>query len=162
MTDDGRGYITDTLVILIFVYLSGIATGILGSAYWRRPTADGKEEAENAPPPAPTPDPIQVVERVRTIAPPSAVRVGISSSCYAYHDVDNFNGRCEEVKAFAAQASENPGGKVSKKFFACKKCFPGGAYREKSSEPHFTPDGQPRGARPRHRDIERVPIQVYD
>ena len=76
MTDDGGGHFTDTLVILIFVYLAGIATGILGFAYWQRPTAVRKEDVEEPPSPSPIPNPISIVERVKVFKPPPAVRVG--------------------------------------------------------------------------------------
>ena len=42
MARDEGGHFTDILVILIFVYLAGIATGIL--ACRQRPTTNGKEE----------------------------------------------------------------------------------------------------------------------
>ena len=159
MTDDGGGHFTDTLVILIFVYLAGIATGILGFAYWQRPTASRKEEVEEPPSPSPIPNPISIVERVKVIKPPPAVRVGINRTCYAYHDVDNTNGRCEEMRQFTAYSAGYPG-KVSKRFYPCQNCFPGGAYRVRSSGPHLSTEGQSGGVRPRQRDTERVPLEV--
>ena len=110
MADDGGGHITDTLVILIFVYLAGMVTGILGFAYWRRPTADKEEEeeAEVPAPPPPQPEPALLIEKIRVVVPPPAVRVGITHSCYAYHDVDNPDARCEEMIAYAAQTAGKP------------------------------------------------------
>ena len=151
MTDDGGGHFTDTLVILIFVYLAGIATGILGFAYWQRPTASRREEVEEPPSPSPIPNPISIVERVKVIVPPPSVRVGINRTCYAYHDVDNTNGRCEEMRKFRAH-SRGLHGKPSKRFYPCQFCFPGGAY-DPSSEARLD------GIRYR-RDTERVPLEV--
>ena len=164
MADGGGGHITDTLVILIFVYLAGIVTGILGFAYWRRPTADKEEEeeAEVPAPPPPQPEPALLIEKIRVVVPPPAVRVGITSSCYAYHDVDNPDVRCDEMKAFAAQTEGRPGGKPSKRFYPCKWCFPEGSYSDQRTEYHFAPDGQPIGVRPRQRVRDVAPIEVYD
>ena len=151
MTDDGSGHLTDTLVILIFVYLAGIATGILGFAYWQRPAANRKEEVEEPPVPQPLPDPTTIVERFTVYKPPPRMQVGINRDCYAYHDVDNTNGRCEEMRKFRAY-SRGLHGKQSKRFYPCQFCFPGGAY-DPSSEARLD------GIRYR-RDTERVPLEV--
>ena len=157
MTDDGGGHFTDTLVILIFVYLAGIATGILGFAYWQRPAAKRKEEVEEAPFPPQLPNPISIIERVKVYKPPPMVRVGINRDCYAYHDVDNSNGRCEEMRMFRAH-SRGFDGRPSKRFYPCRNCFPGGAY-DSGSESRLSAEGQPGSTRHR-RETDRVPLEA--
>ena len=155
MTSDERGYLTDTLVILIFVYLSGAATGIVGTAYWNRHTSSREEPAE---PEAPEPELIVRKERVEVVVPPLSVRVGTTKDCYAYHDVDNPANRCNAMTDIVRR---HPGAKVTKRFYPCEVCFPGGAYIDSDRETHFAPDGHPRGVRPR-RIRDNVPLQVFD
>ena len=154
MNSDERGYLTDTLVILIFVYLSGAITGVIGSAYWNRHTSSRKEleEQERPPSPPPVPDPLLRAERVEVIAPPSCVKVGTTARCYAYHDVDNPDNRCDEMTDIVRRY---PGAKVTKRFYPCKVCFPEGTFYDQ--ETYFAPDGLPRGVRPR-RVRDNVPL----
>ena len=73
------------------------------------PTTDKEEEEAEAPAPPPVyPDPVFLIEKIRVVVPPPSVRVGITHSCYAYHDVDNPDARCEEMIAFAAHAERKP------------------------------------------------------
>ena len=153
-------FLTETLVILIFVYLAGVATGIIAAAYWRRLTSK-KEEPEDPPPPPPAPRPIYQVERIDVVVPPESIRVGITSGCYRYHDEDNPGSRCKEMEDLVLR---NDGKKMTKRFTPCLKCFPQGAYINPGPENYFTTEGLPRGARPRrvrpYRD--NVPLQVAD
>ena len=160
MADDGGGHLTDTLVILIFVYLAGIATGILGFAYWKRPTTDKKEEEAEVPAVPPVhQDSVFLIEKTTMVVPPPTVRVGVTRTCYAYHDVDN-SARCDEMIAFAKHAEGLPGGKLSKRFTPCKLCFPEGS--KQTVDYHLARDGLPRGARPRQRVRDDVSLQVQD
>ena len=72
MTSDERGHFADTLVILIFVYLSGAVTGIVITACWKRHTSSREEPEELEPPlpPPPVPDPSFQTGEVRVVVPP--------------------------------------------------------------------------------------------
>ena len=80
------------------------------------------------------PYPATQVQRVEVVVPPTSVRVGITSACYAYHDVDNLANRCKEMEDLVQR---HYGAKVTKRFYPCKVCFPGGAYLDPNPETHF-------------------------
>ena len=147
------------LVVLIFTYLAGAVTGVMGAAYWRKITTH-KEETEAPLPPPPVPDPIYQVERIGVVVPPEFIRVGVGPACYAYHDVNNTE-RCREM---IDMVRRNPGAKVTKKFQACQKCFPEGTYPTADLDAYFALNGLPRGARPRRTRPQRgnVALQVND
>ena len=140
LAHDG-GYAIDTLVILIFVYLSGAVTGIMGSALWLRLTK-GREDAEEeeVPPPPPA---IPSSGTSRSTVPPLCVMVGTTTECYAYHRTDSVDNRCSSMDDLQKKYPEQ---QVVKRLTPCKECFP------KASDPT-------RGIRSR-RARDNVPLVV--
>ena len=123
MISDEHGYFTDILVILIFLYLSGSITGIIGSAYWNRHTSSREEpeEQEAPPPPPPVPDPEYRAKRVDVVIPPLCLKVGTTADCYAYHRVDNVDNRCSSMEDLSRRYPEQ---NITKRFYPCKNCYP--------------------------------------
>ena len=156
MSSQDGGYLTDTLVILIFVHLSGTVIGMIGSALWfrrlikdkgiRRDADDAEEEdAEEdevpLPPPAPSPS-----STSQSTIPPQCIVVGTTKDCYAYHRMssrDFGDKRCNSLKDLQ---SRHPGEQIKKRFYSCKNCFP-------------EANDLPRGTRPR-RVRDNVPLAV--
>ena len=157
MASEEHGYPIDILVILIFVYLSGIAMGILITVCWQQCTLERKEleVPEAPPPPTPVPDPPAQAGEVRVAFPPPVVIVGTTTSCHTYHDVDNFDRRCNAMEDLVRRNSGNLGlcqrrkpQRVTKRLTPCQVCFPRGTYTQ-----------EPRGSR--HRRVQdKVPLHV--
>ena len=164
MACDEQGFFNDTLVILIFVYLTGAATVFMGMMYWNRNITSfcacrmrrGPGGQEVPPPPQPVPEPIPRVERVYVVAPPPSTMVGITASCYAYHRNGGDDNRCNEMSEIVQRY---PGARVTKRFHPCRYCYPEGTYH--NQDVHLVQDGLPRGVRPR-RTRDNVPLQVSD
>ena len=163
MTADERGYLTDTLVILIFVYMSGLLTGMVIAAYRQR-SATVKEKEENIPvqPQSPTSASREEIY-YPLIVPPPTIRVGTTRDCHSYH-LDNIDsGRCDSLLNLTKR---HPGEVATKRFHACGTCFPQGTYLDQDLPTLPTVQGRTTsvehscGARPRNKR-ERVPIVAY-
>ena len=159
MTADERGYLTDTLVILIFVYMSGLLTGIVIAAYRQR-SATAREKEENIPVQPQSPTSASRRERYPLIVPPTMIRVGATRDCHSYHLENIHSGRCDSLLNLMER---HPGELVTKRFYACGTCFPQGTYLDQDIPPvqgRTTSVGHSCGARPRN-NRERVPIVTY-
>ena len=115
-SDSAGGTWKDLILVLGFIYISGIIAGILGTLLTQGIFRKIKNDRMGDDPPRDRPEPLHEGVRARRV--PQKIVVGWTDRCYAYHSVSAND--CTSVQEMKDH------GRTVKAYSPCKCCFPAG------------------------------------